>query len=479
MRKIGTLKRNFLLNVVYQILTLILPLITVPYVSRVLGASGVGEYSYTYSIVYYFIVVAMLGFNNYGNRTVAQYRHDRKRLSKKFAEIYLFQIMSSVCMIFFYSLYLLIFDSKYKLVGTIQAIYLVACVFDINWFFFGLEEFRLTVPRNVVIKLLSLVAIFVFVRGESDVWIYTLILSAGTLISQLALFPFLHKYVDWTRVKMADIKPHLAPCFGLFLPVIASTIYRTMDKTMIGWFSDMTEVGIYENAEKVINIPVALITALGTVMLPRMSNMYKDDCSDEVSEKAAELMSRSMKFVLFLAFAMMFGIITISNNFASLFFGNSFNGAGIVMSLLSATIPLLAWGNVIRTQYLIPKKKDKAYVISAFCAACINLIMNLLLIPRYAALGACFGTITAELVVVFYQTYIVKGKLPILSYLRDNVWFLVRALLMLVIVLAITDAMVEMTLYIKISVQVCLGVLVYSVLNYRYIGSLMGVFKNE
>lgn len=477
MKKIGTLKKNFLLNIAYQILVLILPLITVPYVSRVLGASGIGEYSYTYSIVYYFIIVAMLGFNNYGNRTVAHFRHDREKLSKKFAEIYTFQILMSIGMIVLYSLYLLLVESSYKTVGIIQIIYLVACVFDINWFFFGLEEFKLTVPRNIAIKFLSLIAIFVFVRSEDDVWIYTLILSAGTLLSQIILFPFLHRYIDRVKIKLSDLKPHMAPCFGLFLPVVASTIYRTMDKTMIGWFSDMSEVGIYENAEKVITIPTAVITALGTVMLPRLSNMYGADSGDEVSEEAALLMYKSMKFVMFLAFAMMFGLVAISNNFVSMFFGSSFNGAGIVMSFLAITIPLMAWGNVVRTQYLIPKKKDKIYVASAFCAAFINLIVNFLLIPRYAAVGACFGTVIAELVVVFYQTYAVKEKLPIITYLKESAWFLAKAVLMLGTVFVVASVINIDSIYIRLTIQICVGVLVYGILNYNYIRDLLGVSK--
>ena len=206
MKRIGTLKKNFLLNTTYQILMLIIPLITVPYVSRVLGASGIGEYSYTYSIVYYFIIVAMLGFNNYGNRTVARYRHDRKKLSKKFAEIYTFQVLMSCSMILLYSLYLLVVEPEYINIGAIQIIYLVACVFDINWFFFGLEEFKLTIPRNMLVKLLSLAAIFVFVRSKNDVWIYTLILSLGALLSQIIMFPFLHRYIDRVKVRLSDLK---------------------------------------------------------------------------------------------------------------------------------------------------------------------------------------------------------------------------------------------------------------------------------
>lgn len=468
----SSLKRNFALNAVYQVLSLILPMITIPYVSRVLGADGIGEYSYTYSIVYYFVIVAMLGFNNYGNRTIARYRHDRKKLSKKFAEIYSFQVIMSCAMVLLYILYLLFINSEYSLVATIQVVYLIACIFDINWFFFGLEEFKLTVSRNIFIKLLSLVMIFMFVKSSTDVWIYTLILSSSTLLSQLVLLPFLFKHVDFVRIKLKDLRSHVAPCFGLFLPVIASTIYRTMDKTMIGWFADMSEVGIYENAEKMITVPTALITALGTVMLPRMSNMYAKKNSEEISPEAVALIDKSIQFVMFLSFAMMAGIIAVGNGLAIIFFGDGFPDAGIIMAGLSVTIPMMAWGNVVRTQYLIPKNEDKTYILSAFCGAMINLAINLIFIPRYAAMGACFGTIIAELVVVVYQTLAITNKLPFLVYVRKTIPFLLKALVMLAVVLLISEFL-NIDLYLRVIVQILCGILVYLIMNYKYMVGLI------
>jgi O-antigen/teichoic acid export membrane protein len=174
-------KKNFIYNFIYQILILILPLITVPYVSRVLGADGVGTYSYTYSIAYYFMIIAMLGLNNYGNRRIAKVRDNKEDLSKEFWSIYKLQLITSSIMIILYFLYVSLFATKYKLIAFIQILYVASSMLDINWFFFGIEKFKLTITRNTIIKVFSLILIFIFVKNENDLWKYTTILSSSIL----------------------------------------------------------------------------------------------------------------------------------------------------------------------------------------------------------------------------------------------------------------------------------------------------------
>ena len=241
----GEIKKNFIFNIIYQFLILIIPLITIPYVSRVLGADGIGQYSYTYSIVYYFMMFAMLGISNYGNRIISKTRDDKATMSKTFKEIYLIQFILSLVMIVIYYLYVSLFNIKYQQIAIIQIIYIFSCMFDINWLFFGLEKFKLTITRNILIKILSLITIFIFVKTKSDVWKYTLILSLSTLISQIALWPFLKRNILNLNISVSDAFKHFKPCLKLFLPVIAITIYKVMDKTMIGIFSNISEVGYY------------------------------------------------------------------------------------------------------------------------------------------------------------------------------------------------------------------------------------------
>lgn len=462
-------KKNFIYNIIYQILIMIIPLITVPYVSRTLGSSGIGTYSYTYSIVYYFMIFAMLGLNNYGNRSIAKVRDDREKLSKTFKEIYCLQMLTSILMIIAYYLYLLLFNVQYKEVALIQSIYVISCFFDINWFFFGIEKFKLTVTRNTIIKTLSLILIFLFVKSDEDVWVYTLILSGCVLLSQVSLWPYVGKFVDNVDINFKDVCRHFKPCLKLFLPVIAVAIYKVMDKTMIGWFSNISEVGFYENAEKIINVPNAIIAALGTVMLPRMSNLY----AKRKDEESKSLINKSIKVMMFLAFAMTFGLICISKNFSIMFFGKEFEKSGIIIILLSITILFLAWGNVIRTQYLIPKEYDKIYIESAFIGAIINLLFNSIFIPRFGAIGACVGTIFAEFAVTLFQTVSIKKELPIKEYIKSIVPFFLKACIMFMIVYSLN--FFEINSMVRIIIQILLGCVVYYVLNYKYVNSLINI----
>ena len=467
----GEVKKNFLYNIVYQILILIIPIVTVPYVSRVLGSTGIGIYSYTYSIVYYFMMFAMLGLNNYGNRSIAKVRDNKEKLSRTFKEIYCMQIITSITMIILYFLYLDIFDVKYKEIALIQSIYVISCLFDINWFFFGIEKFKLTVTRNTIIKFLSLISIFLLVKDKNDIWIYTLIASGSLLLSQLFLWPFIKKYVNNVEIKFKDVIKHFKPCLKLFLPVIAVAIYKVMDKTMIGWFSDVSEVGFYENAEKIINVPNAIIAALGTVMLPRMSNLYAKN-RDEESKKVID---KSIKLMMFLAFAMTFGLICISKNFSLIFFGQGFEKSGIIIILLSVTILFLSWGNVLRTQYLIPKEYDKIYIESAFLGAIVNLIFNLIFIPKYASIGACIGTIFAELSVMLYQTISIKNELPIKEYIKDIIPFFIKSIIMFIVIYPFD--FINLNNILIIIIQVVLACIVYYLLNYKYVNELINLDK--
>lgn len=466
------MKKNFIYNIIYQILILILPLITVPYVSRVLGAEGVGIYSYTYSIAYYFMIISMLGLNNYGNRTIAKVRDDKEKLSKEFFSIYTFQIIMSIFMVVSYFIYVLLFSKDYKTIAFIQIMYVLSSMFDINWFFFGIEKFKLTITRNTIIKTISLFLIFSFVKTYSDLWKYTAILAGGTLLSNVVLFPFLHKYIKFVRVSKNDIFKHFKPNLVMFLPVIAVSIYKIMDKIMLGILSTVTEVGYYENAEKITQVPLTLITALGTVMLPRVSNMLSNNKEEEVKK----IIGKTMPFILFLTFPMVFGICAVSKEFSLIFFGNEFEKCGLLIQLLSITIIFLSWGNVIRTQYLIPKEKDKEYVISAFLGAIVNFIMNCIFIPKYASIGACIGTIAAEFIVMFYQSWVVRNELSLKEYMLNSLGFFIKAIIMFIIIMLLGKQIKNNDL-LRIVVQVSIGGIVYMLLNFKYIYDILGLNK--
>ena len=425
-----SLQKNFLYNVLYQILLVILPLITAPYISRTLGATAVGVYSYTYSVAYYFLLIAMLGIGNHGNRSIAAVRDDRKKLDKTFSSIYSLQVITFSIAILAYAIYLVLFVKDNRLIVLLQLIYVTSGLFDIGWLFFGLEQFKLTVARNTLIKISTVVLMFVFVHKPSDLWKYTLIMSAGTLFSQAYLWLYVKKYVSFEKCSVKEITSNIKPVLILFIPVLAYSIYKVMDKIMLGNMSSYDQVGFYNNAEKIINIPMGIITALGTVMLPRMSNIVANGDKKRVDD----YIRISAKLVTLLSSAIAFGLMGVSSVLAPVFFGDEFIACGEIIILLSFTVFFIAWANVIRTQYLIPNKRDSIYLTSTMVGAILNLIINWMLIPKYQANGAAFGTIVAEFSVMLVQMVAVKNELPMRKYIMSYSPILIIGLIMAVLV---------------------------------------------
>lgn len=464
-------KKNFIYNLIYQILILIIPLITAPYLSRVVGVSGVGTYSYTYSIVYYFMLLTLLGINNYGNRTIAKVRDNKEKRSKEFWSMYILQLFMGTIMLILYLGYVLIFDVKYKQIALIQSLFIFSSILDINWFFFGLEEFKTTITRNTFVKIATVILIFLIVKNKDDLWKYTLIMSSMTVLSQVILWYALKNKVGFVKIQKKDIIKHIKPNLILFIPVIAISLYKMLDKVMLGSMTNVIEVGYFENAEKIANIPMTIISALGTVMLPRMSNIIAKGEEDKVNN----YITKSINFVMFLSMAMCFGLVAISSEFAPYYFGTEFKKTGALIALLSFTFPFLSFANVIRTQYLIPKEKDRDYIISVSLGAIVNILLNIFLIPMYKSIGACIGTIAAEATVMIYQTISVRKELNVLQYIKNSFPFVVKSILMFIIIYPIS--LTDMNVISKLMIQVFMGCIIYGLLNLKYIMKIVNIRK--
>lgn len=452
--------KNFLLNLIYQLFIFIIPLITVPYVSRVLGANNIGIYSYTYSIITYFMLGTMLGINNYGSREIAKVSDNIEKKSKKFFSIYYLQLISNLVMIVLFLIFQLLYRYKYNNILLIQILYLISCGFDINWYFFGVEKFKITVSRNIIIKFLSLILIFIFVKSKNDLWIYTLILSGSTLISQLYLWLYMKKEVIFTKIKFSEAFSHLSKCLILFIPVIAYSVYRIMDKTMIGAISNTVQLGNYENAERIINIPLSIITALGTVMLPHMSKSNEQDFDEKVTD--------TFKLCYFMLFPIFIGVLITAKEISDVLFGNEFLYAANIIRFLIITILFSGLTNIIRNNYLIPKSKDSIYVKSTIYGAIVNLILNLIFIKMYGAYGACIGTVTAEFIVMLYQFIktrnVIKYKYEFKCIFPFFIKSIITGFFIFIVLLLKIDNCV-----IRLIIQIIIGLIIYVLLNKNYI----------
>lgn len=454
--------KNFLFNTVYQLLTFIIPLITTPYISRVLGVENVGIYSYTYSVVYMFMLAGMLGINNYGNRSIAAVRDDKEQMSRSFASIYLLQLGVCLVALIGYSIYLVFFCKEYKTIAVIQGLFLLSVCFDINWFYFGIEKFKLTIFRNLIIKLSSLALIFIFVKTRYDLPIYTFIMAGATLFSQLCLAVILPRYVVFVRISIKDITSHIKGVLVLFIPVLAFGIYKVMDKTMLGTLSNVTELGFYENAEKLLNIPLAVVTALGTVMLPRMS--YLVSVNDNGYRATIE---KSMTLAMKMSTVMCCGLILIANEVVVVLFGTEFLGSAGILKLLAITLLASAWANVIRTQYLIPLKKDRTYIFSTLWAAVLNFILNAIFIKKLGGVGACIGTIAAEYFVALYQTVATRKELYYKIFLNNALDDFMKSIGMVVVAYFLTISIAN-DIY-RLLGKILISIVLFIALNRTYI----------
>lgn len=451
--------KNFLYNVIYQILIFIIPLILTPYISRVLGVRNIGVYSYTYSIISYFMLFAMLGINNHASRNIAKCFENKEKLSYTFCSIYSFQLICFFISNVAYIIFLLIFHYKYKNIMLVQSLFLVSSLFDINWLFFGLEKFKITISRNILIKVLSMILVFIFVKSPNDLWKYTLIMSGSTLLSQLYLWIFVRKEIIFVHVSKKEILSNLKPCLILFIPIISYSIYRIMDKTMLGSISNSIELGNYESAEKIINIPISFITALGTVMLPHMSKISK--------EKLKKNIYSSFELSFFFVCPIFIFLEIIAGNFSSIFFGSGFKKTEYIIRIMMFTTLFSAISNIVRTNYLIPTKKDAIYVKSTIYGATANLILNVIFIKKYGAYGACIGTIAAELILMIYQSYHARDIIDFFRVFKLFVKYLSKSIMVGLPVWLIELS--PLNSMVKLVSQVIITIILYFILNYRYI----------
>ena len=415
-----SLKKNIIYQVLYEILVILAPLITAPIVSRALGPECSGIYSYTYSIAGYFVLFCMLGIKNHGSRIIAEKSENQAELNRTFSNLLFLHIVISAVVFAVYIFYSLEISSNvYRIYTLLQGMYVLSALFDISWFYIGIEQFKVTVVRNVIIKLLTIVLIVFFVNTKGDLWKYVIIIAGGTLISQIWLWFHLGKYVKFVKPDRDGILENVKPLIILFVPVIAVSLYKMMDKIMIGWVNK-TELGYYEYAEKIIAIPMSVIEAIGVVMLPRISKML----ASGGKEASKHLIQTSMKLNMVLAIAMAFGVASISREFAPVFFGNEYTACSLLMIGLSVTIPFLSFANVLRKQFMIPMKMDREYTIAVFCGAVVNFVCNFIFIPKLYARGAMIGTIFAEIVVCVMHIYSCRKDLPVKTYITTLIPYL-------------------------------------------------------
>lgn len=456
--KKNSVVKNYLYNLIYQILVLILPIVTTPYLSRVLGAEGIGIYSYTISIVTYFTLFGSLGIAMYAQREIAYVQSDKEKRSKIFWETFILRnITLFVSMIIFY--FIFVKNGEYSIYYKILLLEIFAGMFDVSAFFQGMEEFKKTINRNIIVKFISIISIFIFVKQATDIGKYLFIYVISTLIGNLSLWFYLPKYISKINIKSLNILKHLKPTIILFVPQIATQIYTVLDKTMIGsLIIDKAEVGYYEQAQKIVKLVLTIITSLGTVMLPSIANKFAKGKKEEIKRDILN----SFNFVYFLSIPMVFGMVLIAKELIPLFLGEGFEKSVCIMYTISPIIILIGLSNVIGMQYLLPTKKQKQFTISVVIGAIINLILNFMFIPKLLSIGAAIGTVVAETTVTAIQLYFIKDEYNIKEIFIMSVRYLISAIIMFIVMMILNRILLRnISAISNIIINIFIGIGIY------------------
>lgn len=452
-------RKNALYNVLYRVFSVFLPLVTSPYLSRTVGSDGVGLYSYAWNISHVFVLIGLLGLENYGVRAIARVRDDAPALHRTFSEIWRMQRTVASAALALWLGYVLLIADQEKTIALHLTMMSVSCLVNLDWCLMGLDQFRPIALKNTAVKLLAAAAVFLFVKGPEDLWIYAFAWSLATLLACLSCWTSLRGRIRLVPVSFPAAMQHLRPCAVLFISVLAISIFRSMDKVMVGALSSMAQNGYYENAEKIIFCLSGFITAIGTAMLPKASALFKKGDAARVRTQ----LDTTMQLVMCMVCALSFGVAAVARDFAPLFFGEDFAFSGELMIPLAFTLIGMGFANVVRTQWILPQGKDRIFVISVVAGAILNLIFNALLIPPFGASGAVVGTLLAEFTLPAVHFLFLRRELPHGPLIRHALTYACLGAIMLLAV-RLTDACLPVEGWPGLIIQVLVGVTVYGAL---------------
>lgn len=465
--------KNYLYNASYQIMLIVLPIITTPYVSRVLGANNVGTYSYTNSITQYFILFGCIGLNLYGQREIAYYQNDENKRSMTFFDLISLRVITLTISLSIFCLTVMT-HSRYSSIFMIQTLDIIASMFDISWFFQGMEDFKKTVLRNFLVRILCVGLIFTFVKTANDLLLYVLCYSGTLLLGNMSLWLYLPKYVNKSDIRKVNIKRHIKPALTLFLPQIAISIYTLLDKTMIGLISNNnSEVAYYEQSQLIIKTVMTVITSMGTAMMPRVANLFIENKDQEIKM----YMRASMKFVLMTSVPFTFGIMAIAQDFVPWFFGRGFDKVVPNMMIIAPIIIFIGMSNVTGTQYLLPLGRQKEFTVSVIGGSVLNFLLNSILIYLFASIGAAIATVIAECMVLMIQFYFLRHDFDLRYIAKQFLKYFFFGFVMFIITYSISCLLSSSI--INTFIEIIIGAVIYFILLYLSKDEAMELIKKK
>lgn len=449
---------NYFYNILYQMLIVILPLIITPYTLRTLQVDALKINTNTTNIIQWFVIFGIMGVNLYGNREIAKVREDKNKCSRTFFEICFMQMGSMfLATIAFIIYYYGISHEEYGIYLLIQAVTILSVGLDITWFFYGVEDFKKVSIRNIFIRILNVILIFTLIKGLGDILLFIIINVSMSLLGQFIMWFQLKDYLSFVKIAPKDILKHIKPNIALFIPTIAISIYSVLDITMIRVFynPDSNEVVYYEQAQKFVKMFLFFVTSIGSVMLPRISNVFSKNDDQAITS----YLNNTFSLSLYLAIPMIVGIFMVIDGFVAWFLPSNFYQVGFLIKCISPIILFISLSNVFGIQYLVPTGKTSYYTCSVVAGAIINFLVNFLFIPTLGALGATIGSVVAELVVTSIQYMFTRKTIRLCMEPKEFVKVLLSSIVMAVSIYLFSLGK-SPSMLITIS-QITIGIVVY------------------
>lgn len=450
--------KNYLYNILYQLVKIVLPLILVPYTARHIGENALGIYNYAGSLMNWFILFGILGVNTYGNRQIAKVRDDETLRNKTFFEIFYMQVTNMLIAMaaYFVFIHFVIHDAN-KTYYYLTGFTMLASMLDITWFFYGVEDFKKASIRNIVVKCIGVALIMLLCKSPDDLWLYILINIGSELFGQAIMFVQLRQYLTFEKVSLKEAyHNHFKATFQLFVPTIAISVYTMLDQTMVGTLYQKSHVTYYMTAMNIVKMFLMLITSIGSVMLPRVTNVYYND--KDGAHKAEGYISTTMKISMLLALPMCFGMMSIAKTFISWYIP-TWPIVGELIIIGCPVIILISMSNVTGIQYMVPTGMYSQYSASVIAGSCVNFVINLALIPHFGAYGAIIGSVIAEATVTLLQLFLIRRKVKISFLQRSYFLYVLATALMCAVVVGLSHVFETGTLFTLI--EIAAGAAVY------------------
>lgn len=463
------LKKNYIFNLLYQALRVLTPVITTPYVSRVLGADGVGSVSFAESVASYFVLLATFGIAAYGQREVSYVQNDEHKRSAAFWNTVILQLTTSFAALLLYGLFILITNgnSAIRLLYFIFTINIVAVLVDVTWFFQGIEKFDKVAIRNIICQLLSIAFIFLFVKGKGDEGKYVFGMTFFILLANASLWADVPKYVKKvSRTCLVPFKDFRIVC-RLFVPSIAIQIYGVLDKTMLGVIiGNDFENGYYEQAMKVPRGLLVIVNALGTVVIPKVGQAFGKNDWDEVKK----LVYGVYRAVWMLAVPFCLGLILTSDYFVPWFYGPGFEKVALLLKVAAPIILFIGINSTTALEYLVPTKRENLFSKAVLTGALVNFCLNIVMIRYFQSVGAAAASVIAEFIINVVEFASIRGEISVKKVIGTGKNYFIAGGLMTIVLLIMRAVSLPRNI-IGTAVMVLAGAVIY-------IGSLL-VLKDE